>query len=191
MTIVSAKIFSDQLQTFKDMFTNLMSQMESVNVNHKLYPDDQTYSNDYSNWSGNMYTLKQNMLKLSSDVSDSIDKTNKIVNKVLSDIDSSNKFSQMIPILFEKKNTSNDMKIDNINLYKYQILLNWEMFIGMCFLFFCIIFYYRKYYNTKEVIEYTKQTISDAKENISNNIQTAKEEITKMAETPPNTENKE
>lgn len=191
MTIISAKIFSDQLQTFQDMFTNLISQMESVNVNHKLYPDDQTYSNDYSNWTGNMYTLKQNMLKLSSDVSDSIDKTNKIVNKVLSDIDSSNKFSQMIPILFEKKNTSKYMKMDNTSLYLHQVLLNWEIFIGMCFLFFCLIFYYRKYYDTKEVIQYTKQKLSDAKEDITNNIQSAKEEITKMTENPPNTENKE
>ena len=185
MSSKPANIFSEQLENLKNTFSNLMGEMEPININCKLHPEDQSYSSSCSNWSAALYTCNKNMTTLNNEVNDSIITYNDIVNKLLSDIDSTNKFSKIIPNLFEKKNTSSDMKIDNMSLYNYQILLNWEMFIGMVFLFFCLIFYYRKYYNTKEVIEYTKQKIIDIKEDVSNNIKSAKEEITKLSEPPP------
>jgi hypothetical protein len=49
-----------------------------------------------------------------------------------------------------------------------------------------------KYYNTKQIIEYTTQKVVDINNNISNNMKEAKEEIMKMSEPPiSNNENNE
>jgi hypothetical protein len=158
--------------------------MVTTAVNNKLYPDDQTYSSNSSSWSASMYTCDTNMTTLDTNVSDNIATMNQVLNTILSNIDSSSRYSQLIPNLFDRKNTSYDMKLNNMSLYNYQILLNWEMFIGMFFIFLCLIFYYRKYYNTKEVLQYTTQKIIDIKEDVTNNVKTAKEELTKMTEPP-------
>lgn len=191
MSSTSANIFSEKLENLKNTFMNLMSDMETTVVNFKLYPDDQTFSSNYDNFMAASYTCNKNMTTLNTEVIDNISISNQILNSLLSQLDSSNNYTQIIPALFNKKNASNDMKIDNMNLYNYQILLNWEMFIGMFFLFLCVILYYRKYYDTKQVIEYTKQKMVDIKEDVSNNIKTAKEEITKMTEAPPQPPTKE
>jgi hypothetical protein len=191
MTSTSANIFSEKLENLKNTFINLMSDMETTIVNHKLYPDDQTFSSNYDNFMAGSYTCNKNLATLNTEVNDNITISNQILNELLSQLDSSNNYTKIIPALFNKKNASNDMKIDNMNLYNYQILLNWEMFIGMFFLFLCVIWYYRKYYDTKQVIEYTKQKMVDIKEDVSNNIKTAQEEITKMTEAPPQTPTKE
>ena len=191
MSSTSANIFSEKLENLKNTFMNLMSDMETTVVNFKLYPDDQTFSSNYDNFMAASYTCNKNMTTLNTEVIDNISISNQILNDLLSQLDSSNNYTQIIPALFNKKNASNDMKIDNMNLYNYQILLNWEMFIGMFFLFLCVILYYRKYYDTKQVIEYTKQKMVDIKEDVSSNIKTAKEEITKMTEVPPQSPIKE
>lgn len=184
MSTTPANIFSEQLDSLTNTFSSLISEMVPTSVSNKLYPNDQTYSSNMSNFNASLYTCDTSITALDSNVSDNITIMNQVLNNILSNIDSSSRYSKLIPNLFDRKNTSYDMKIDNMSLYNYQILLNWEMFIGMFFIFLCLIFYYRKYYNTKEVIQYTTQKIMDIKEDVTNNVKTAKEEITKMSEPP-------
>lgn len=176
--------FSEELKRLKDMFDNLITNMESIYVNYKLYPNNQTYNNTYNDWVRNNNKCAKDMATLNIRVNNELNYLKEELNKLLLQTNKSNKFSQLILNLFNKKNTSNNMKIDNMSLYNYQILLNWEMFIGMFFLFLCLIFYYRKYYDTKQVFEYTKQQMNNLKDDVSNNIKIAKEEITKMTEPP-------
>jgi hypothetical protein len=88
----------------------------------------------------------------------------------------------MLPNLFQQKLTSKNMKDMNISLFTYQLLLNWELFLGVIFLFFIIVLYYRKYYTTKEVIDYASKKFNETKESISDNIETVKKQINQPKE---------
>jgi cell division protein FtsL len=178
--MTTANIFSDRLENIKEMFLNLISQMDLTILNYKLYPNDQTYNNDFMNWKYNIDTCNKNLTTLSNEVSDGVTASKDTVSDIFQSLGVTSDVMNMISKLFENKNISNDMNIYSLNLYNNQIILNWEIFIGMLLLFFYLIYYYRKYYNTKQVIDFTKQKIIDMNKDAKDNIQAAKEEISKI-----------
>jgi uncharacterized protein YukE len=177
----SAQIFSDQLNSIKNTFSSLLSQYTPTFVNYQSDPTNTAFSNSYDSLNFQLNKCNTSLDTLNSQVNQSVQSTNSILSNLISQLDNSN---NQIPTLFEKNMTSMDMKMDNIKLYNYQILLNWEMFLGMIFIFFCLIFYYRKFYNTKELIDYTKQKMSDISQDVSSNLKQAKEEMVKLTEPP-------
>ena len=189
MTAISANIFSEKLQNIKDMFTNLISQMEPTILNYKLFPEEQSYNNNYMDWKFNIDTCNKNLTTLNNEISDNLTINKNIVSQIFDSLSISSDTMASIYKLFESKNISNDMNIYSLSLYNNQIILNWEMFIGMMLLFFYLIYYYRKYYNTKEVIEYTKQKVMDINKNVTENMNAAHKEISESIQN--NNEEKE
>ena len=83
------------------------------------------------------------------------------------------------------------MKEMNISLFTYQLLLNWEMYLGVIAIFFIIILYYRKYYSIKEIVDYASTKIKDTHQSINDNIELVKNEFSKNNDEDEEEENKE
>ena len=83
------------------------------------------------------------------------------------------------------------MKIMNINLFTYQLVLNWEMFLGVIGVFFIIVLYYRKYYTVKEIVDYASKKINETHKSVNDNIELVKNEMNKSKDSEENEEEKE
>jgi len=171
--------YFEQLANIKSQFTGIISNIVNSYVNYQLYPDDTSYSNTYNNYKNAILKCNADLVKLDLEVENAIGMSHNMINKILETIYKSKNsiLSKMLPNLFQQKLTSKNMKDMNISLFTYQLLLNWELFLGVIFLFFIIVLYYRKYYTTKEVIDYASKKFNDTKESISDNIETVKKQI--------------
>jgi len=183
----SSQVFTDELNNITSTFSSILSEYVPTLVNYQIDSTNTAFSSSYDSLTSQLSKCSADLATLDTQVLNDIQSANNELSQALASTTSTTSLADMIPSLFEKNYTSMDMRMNNIKLYSYQILLNWEMFFGMIFIFICFIFYYRKYYNTKELIEYTKQKMSDVKEDVSNNIKDAKEVMTTLSEPPSET----
>jgi len=176
--------YLEQLTNIKNQFTGILSNIVTSYVNYKLYPDDTSYVNTYNSYKNGILKCNSELVKLDLELDKSIDMEHNIINKILGmKYDSKNSFlSKIIPQLYQKKLTSKNMKNMNISLFTYQLLLNWEMILGILCVFIIIVLYYKKYYTAKEIIDYATKKMNDTKESINDNIETIKTEMSKKEE---------
>jgi len=176
--------YFEQLANIKSQFTGIISNIVTSYVNYKLYPDDTSYSNTYNNYKNAISKCNSDLVKLDLEVDNAIGKSHNMINKILGMIYKSKNsvLSKMLPGLFQQKLTIKNMKNMNISLFTYQLLLNWELFLGVILLFFVIVFYYKKYYTAKEIMDFASKTLDKTKESINNNIETVKTQINEKKE---------
>lgn len=176
----TAKSLSEKLTENQNKFDSLMSEMTDTTVQYKLNPQDTSISNNYSNWKTNLTTLGKDMEDLEKKVQSNLDISNeKLQNWINRQLSSKNHlFGLMLPRLYQDKNSSYRMKKDNNELYKYQLLVNWEFFFGIVFILVFMFFYYKKYMNTAELVSMATQQINNAKQSLDE----AKSEISQPSE---------
>jgi hypothetical protein len=185
--------YLEQLQNILNQFTGVLTNVVSSYVNYKLYPDDTTYANTYNNYTNAILKCNAELVALDLAVDKSIDMYHSIINKILGNTfkAQNSRLSKIIPYLYQEKLTSKNMKIMNINLFTYQLVLNWEMFLGVIGVFFIIVLYYRKYYTVKEIVDYASKKIKDTHKSVNDNIELVKNEMSKSKDSEENEEEKE
>ena len=185
--------YLEQLINIKNQFTGIITNIVPSYVNYQLFPDDTTYANTYNNYKNAILKCNAELVALDLEVDKSINMNHSVINKILGDTFKANNsyFSKIIPYLYQQQLTSANMKEMNISLFTYQLLLNWEMFLGVIAVFFIIVLYYRKYYTVKEIVDYASKQISDTHKSINDNIEVVKNEFSKNNEEEENEEEKE
>ena len=185
--------YLEQLINIKNQFTGILSNIVPSYVNYQLFPDDTTYANAYNNYKNAILKCNAELVALDLEVDKSINMNHSIINKILGDTFKAKNsyFSKMLPFLYQQKLTSQNMKEMNISLFTYQLLLNWEMYLGVIAIFFIIILYYRKYYSIKEIVDYASTKIKDTHQSINDNIELVKNEFSKKNDEDEEEENKE